>query len=157
MSNENEIVIIGKENIISTEPLPERFNLDLVRNILHEKENPHPLSITLIVITSLLLLYIIYILFIKTSISGKWYGNINTYSNMIVYQINHNKFNNKLKVRVVKSPDSSFYSYRYSGYLLNKDIYLITEWGDTKIGKLLNHGLIQWSDNDSWSRNKKLI
>jgi hypothetical protein len=51
-------------------------NLQNVKNIIYEKENPNPFTITFLILIVLLFIYFVYILFIKINISGIWFGNI---------------------------------------------------------------------------------
>ena len=47
-------------------------NLANVKHIVERSENPHPLTIVLIIVGSMLIIYYIYIIVIKKSLSGDW-------------------------------------------------------------------------------------
>src|SRR5438067_2353987 len=97
----NEIVVMQSiEGITTSQSLPENFNLDLVRNIVHERENPHPMNVAMIAVCVVLTIYILYIIFIKRDVSGYWYGKLGDFPNMILYRINHNKFTDSVSVHI---------------------------------------------------------
>jgi hypothetical protein len=156
--SENEIFIVSEDNMITTQSLPEDMNLNLVRNIVHEREHPHPIHIMLIAITIVLIIYILYVLFVKKSISGHWYGKLGSHPNMILYHINHNKFTDKITVTVKDLPGNvTPVVRRYNGYVLGHAIYLVSLSGETISGVLTSPHVITWTNSDVWRANQSLI
>lgn len=158
MSKDNEIFIVSDENVITTEPLPESMNLDLVRNLVHEKEHPHPISMILIAIVVVLITYILYIIFIKRDISGYWYGKLGSHPNMVLYNIRHNRFTDKIVVNIKNLPGNTIPMIRrYNGYILGNAIYLSSPSGETFSGILTAPQVITWTNSDIWHANQSLI
>lgn len=52
-------------------------NLNNVKNIVYQREHPNPYTAYGIVISTVIVMFILYILFLKKNISGGWMGNIN--------------------------------------------------------------------------------
>jgi hypothetical protein len=66
-----------------------------IKNIIYESANPSPIIILLVVIIIVISLFLIYILFLKPSISGEWYDNKGN-----KWLINHNVLLNKASVEI---------------------------------------------------------
>lgn len=90
--NTLEEVKIYDNNTIETTPADINFNN--VKNIIRKKENPHPLIITFMTLLILILIYCIYILFIKKNISGTWIPR----NQKIKIKINHNPFTDSVTI-----------------------------------------------------------
>ena len=57
--------------------LNEEDNLQKVKNIVRRSENPHPITIVIIIIISMYIIYYIYHKCIKTNLSGIWTDKFN--------------------------------------------------------------------------------
>lgn len=159
IDNDRIIYLVDDNNIITTQSLPEDMNLDYIRNMVQEREHPHPINIVLIAIAIIFIIYILYILFMKKDISGYWYGKLGSHPNMILYTIYHNKFTDKVVVNIKDLPDNKNYpiTKKYTGYVLGNAIYLTAPSGETFSGVLTEPHVITWTNLDVWHADQSLI
>lgn len=107
-------------------------NLANVKHIVERSENPHPLTIVLIIVGSMLIIYYIYIIVIKKSLSGDWADENNN-----IHTICHNKWKDTLLV-----------DYNIVG-VVKGNLVVIYVGKTMKMGILLNDN-IDWVDGTSW-------
>jgi hypothetical protein len=67
----------------------------IIQKTVYDVSNPSPLAITCVVIGMLLVMYIIYLMFLKPCMSGEWVDNIGN-----TWNINHDKLRNVFDVTV---------------------------------------------------------
>jgi hypothetical protein len=128
---------------------PAEANLDLVRNIIYEREHPHPgISIGL-VIAIVAMMYIVHKIFIRRNISGIWFGSIDDTPSAIRYEIKHNPISDSLRVT---TEDGEV----MVGELIGHTVWLNSN-GQKKAGVLTSSNKIVWVDSkDVWNSVKIL-
>lgn len=112
----------------------EMLHADAVRKEITKNDHPHPSIILSIVIITLIIMYIVYTLAIKSNFSGTWYTN-NMYVN-----INHNSFTDTIVV------NNSF-----TGSASGSALYIKTNNG--VMHGVVDNKKIYWTGNtDTWTR-----
>ena len=91
MESKYNTVEIMPDNDVKISPINEKLspadiNALNVHAIILKRQNPHPILVLCLIMTIVLFLYIIYVVFILKSKSGKWYDD----RNKIMYSIHHN-------------------------------------------------------------------
>ncbi len=84
VDGQQEIVPAEDESVIEK-------NIEAVKRYINFKDNPDPDKLVVIVAVMFIVIYYIYIAFIKTSLSGQWYDGRNTYI------IEHNAWTDDLR------------------------------------------------------------
>ena len=107
-------------------------NLYNIRYIVRRSENPHPMTIVIVVIISLLAMCFVYRLFIKPSVSGTWVDTKNK-----KHIINHNKYTDEINV------DGQFYG------VIKGNLIVFYVDDKMKMGVWLKNE-IEWTDGDRW-------
>lgn len=110
-------------------------NVELVKQIIRRSENPHPFTILLIIFVVVVLIYFMYIEFIKKSISGRWVDEKN-----IEYVIIHNKYGDNLNFIMPNDIKQ--------GYL--KGYIVILYNGKTMQTGVNIKNTIEWTDGTRW-------
>ncbi len=127
---------------------PAEINIENVRTFIAKKENPHPLTITIMALATLVIIYIIYILLVKSCISGEWVGQLGDQPS-ITYKITHNPFTDKINIY-------NSGQWVADGYYVG-NIIRINTTGGKLTGMLASHDTILWIDSgDVWSNIKVL-
>jgi hypothetical protein len=135
----------------SVEYSPADRNIEYVKNIIHQRENPDPFLAFGLVAGILIVMYIMYVLFIKRRISGIWFGNIGEMPLSIKYKIIHNPFTDTLTIRIIDS------GLTLNGRLIGNTIWLYDSAGKENIGVLTENNQIIWvNSKDVWNHVKIL-
>jgi hypothetical protein len=131
---------------ISSLPL-EDYNEEIVRRVVNKTDNPHPALILVICLTTILVIYIIYVLFIKTTFAGHWYTNNGK------IKLNHNKFTDTVSISMFIKPASTKFSYKNgTGYVNGGAIYI-----DDNKGIMVDHKIHWVNSSDVWSRKSFIV
>lgn len=145
---DNSRYIIVHEDRVESHPA--EINMEYVKNMIYERENPHPLVPAIIFGCVLLFIYLIYIIFIKNRISGEWVGVIGDYPGIIKFKIKHDTFLDNIVISVKD------YGVIAKGKVIGNTIFLDINKKQV-IGVLLNKNKIKWVDSgDIWQNVKTL-
>ena len=134
-----DLVLETSDNNLHTIPVADK-NEHLVRRIVREAENPHPILIVFIILITLLLIYYIYVSRIKPNHSGEWFCED--------YDVNikHNTFNDTFiaEINEIKLP----------GIIIGNAIYLSDgDSSDSYAMGVYDKGKIHWTHTDlTWRR-----
>jgi hypothetical protein len=89
----------NKERAYQANLVQEALRAEQERALLQKKvydlSNPSPIFMTVLVVAVVLLMYLIYVLFLKPCMSGEWMDHAGN-----TWQISHNRFNGNLRVRI---------------------------------------------------------
>lgn len=141
------LVTVHKDTITS---FPADINMEYVSNIIHQRENPHPLISIGLVVGVIIVLYLIYILFAKRCISGIWFGKLGEYPDSVKYKIQHNPFTDSLRVSV---PNHGLVA---TGKIAGDTIWIHMR-GLEMVGVLVSNSQIVWvNSKDVWNNVKML-
>jgi hypothetical protein len=113
----------------------EEENLLKVRNIVTRSENPHPFTMIIIILSTLLVIYFVYILQIKKIVGGQW----NVSGTNLSYMIVHNKWKDTLVIN-----DHLF------GFIKG-NLIVMYEGNDMLMGVWLDD-IIEWTNGAKWRR-----
>jgi hypothetical protein len=107
-------------------------NLLAVKGIVRRSENPHPVTIVMIIVVSILVMYCIYIQYLKKTITGNWVDSDDK---------NHNIEQNKMSNTIIVDG-------KYSGFVKG---HLIVMYMDdaSKMGIWIKNK-ITWLDGSAW-------
>lgn len=132
----------------SVEYSPAERNLDYVKNIVYQRENPNPFLTAGLVLLVFLIIYVVYVLFVKRKISGDWFGNIGDMPVAVKYHITHNPFTDSLSIK--------WDGGKSNGRLIGRTIVLYDGQKET-VGVLVGRHKIVWvNSNDVWNHVKVL-
>ncbi len=123
-------------------PLYVDINEDRVKKIIHENDHPHPAIISGFSVMILVILFIVYIIFVKQDLSGDYYKDKD------VYAIHHNKWNNTVHIQG-KDTESN-------GVVLGSTIFVHSE-DKGKFGVYYKDHIYWVSESgrcETWSRPK---
>lgn len=120
---------------ITNEELEELKNLSNVKYIVERSENPHPLTIVLIIVGVILILYCCYMTFVKKNLTGEWVDDEDN-----VYVIKHNTWQNTIVVSSGKGIQQG---------VVNGDVVIIYVDETMRIG-IYTVNNIEWMDGSSW-------
>ena len=67
----------------------------LLQEHIYDNANPSPVLITILIVGILFLLWLLYIVYMKNSMSGSWYDSDNR-----CWDIHHNKFSDELRIEI---------------------------------------------------------
>jgi hypothetical protein len=107
-------------------------NLSNIRYVVRRSENPHPMTVVIIVLITILVMYFICIQFMRPSVAGIWLDTKNRQ-----HSISHNKYTNEINV------DNQFYGNIKSNLIV---FYIDNKM---KMGVWLGNE-IEWTDGDKW-------
>jgi hypothetical protein len=128
---------------------PVETNLDMVRNLIYERENPHPGIAIGLVVAIVIMIYIIHKVFIRRNISGIWFGSIDDTPSIVKYEIKHNSITDDLRII---TEDGNI----MTGELIGHTVW-INSRGQKKAGVLTSSNKIVWvNSNDVWNSVKVL-
>ncbi len=148
MSNYNIVSVLKNSTV---EYSPADINLENVKNIIHQRENPDPFLAFGLVIGVLVVIYFIYVLFIKRNISGIWFGSFGDLPMAIKYKIIHNPFTDTLTIKIAGKETIT------NGKLIGNTIYLYDSAGYEYTGVLVKRHKIIWvNSKDIWNHVKIL-
>ncbi len=107
-------------------------NFEAVKRFLNIKDNPDPDQLIVIVLIVFIVMYYIYISFVKTSLSGQWFDGRNTYT------IHHDMWTDDLQF----NDDSTGRTSGIIGNVRGDAVYIHMDgkW----IGGLHSDGVIRW-------------
>ncbi len=111
----------------------EELNVSNVKNIIHKNDNPHPVLITVIAFVLVMLIYYIYVVFIKVNFGGKWFIEEKEQKSVIIH---HNLWSDGVTIDNIGT-----------GYIKGGAIYV----SNGKMGVLYNNN-IYWTDKTVWKR-----
>ena len=117
---------------LSDQELAELKNIINVKDVIRRSENPNPLIIVLIILGSMILMYFIFVQFVKKSVAGTWLDD-----NKNINIINHNKWKDSISIN-----DNS------NGFVKGHMI-IVYMFDKVKTGIWLNDK-INWTDGSSW-------
>lgn len=121
-----------------------RKNLENVRNIVRMKQNPHPITVIVGFLVSLLLVYIFWILVCGSTPQGTWVDNVTGKK----YWIDHGKLSGSINIWCKESGDVLYGKLR--GYVL-----VLGDHGSKNIG-IWSENEIFWTDTQGqmqiWKR-----
>lgn len=148
MANFNLASVSKDSNI---EYSPTDLNMEYVKNIIHQRENPDPFIAFGLVAAVIMVMYLIYILIIKRNISGIWFGNIGDMPTAVKYKIIHNPFTDTLTIKIAGQNTLT------NGKLIGHTIYLYNNVGNEEVGVLVGYHKIIWvNSKDVWNHVKLL-
>lgn len=120
---------------LTDKELLELKNLEKVCRIVTRSENPHPLTIVLIIFASIIVIYYIYICMIKDLATGNWVDE-----NKKKYTIKHNKWTDAITVNTPK---------RSICGVIKGNLIVIYVDKTMRTGVWLND-TINWTDGTTW-------
>ena len=129
---------------------PVDLNLDYVKNVVYQRENPHPLTIVFLIVGILILICFIYTVFIKRNISGIWFGNSELAPSSMKYKISHNPFTDSLTVKNTSGEV-------VHGKLVGHTVWLFNDNAPETVGVLLSKYKIVWVNSDDVWHNVKVL
>ncbi len=139
-----ELYMVSEKNEFSTEPMAAyEINEQNVRRIIEKKEHPNPTLILSFVVILLLIIYYIYISFVKNSFSGIWISD-----NDQIFKIYHNKWSDNINIMQMYI-DGSNDIYYANGYVLGNAIYLL-EFDSISMGVIYNNKIYWANSNEVW-------
>lgn len=134
----------------SVEYSPVEHNLDYVKNLVYQRENPNPTTIIFLVLGVIILLFFMYTLFIKRNISGIWFGGNGEDQSSIKYKVVHNPFTDSLTITGI---DGKVIKGKVSGHT----IWIFRDNRPDLIGVMLSKNKILWVQaNELWHNVKVL-
>jgi hypothetical protein len=147
--SEYNIVKVMKNSTVEYSPADR--NLENVKNIIYQRENPNPHLAFGLIACVVVVIYFIYVLFIKQNISGIWFGSLGEMPMVVKYKITHNPFTDTLTIKVAGKGTIQ------NGKLIGHTIYLYSNVGAEQVGVLIEHRKIVWvNSKDVWNHVKIL-
>lgn len=148
--NPNDLRTVKVYNNSSVEYSPVEHNLDFVKNIVYQRENPNPTTIIFLVLAVIVLLFFIHTFFIKRNISGIWFGGIDDKQSTIKYKVVHNPFSDNL---TITGTNGDIINGKVSGHT----IWIFRKNSPDLVGVLLSKNKILWVHaNEVW-HNVKIL
>jgi hypothetical protein len=137
-------------NDAKVEYSPADHNLEYVRNLVHQRENPDPFVAMGLLGVIVITMYLIYIICIKRNITGIWFGSFGSLPLAIKYKVNHNLFTDTLTIKMNNGNIKN-------GKIIGNTIYLYDGVGNELVGVLIKNNKIVWVDSkDVWNHVKVL-
>ena len=120
---------------ITNEELEELKNLNNVKYIVERSENPHPLTIVLIIVGVILILYFCYMTFVKKNLTGEWVDDDDN-----VHVIKHNTLQDTIMI---------FSGDDVQQGVVNGDVVIVYVDETMRMGIYTDNN-IEWMDSSSW-------
>ena len=97
---------------------------EILTKTIYDISNPSPIVVTAIIIGILLILYVIYIIFLKPSVSGTWIDSLGN-----EWYLNHNTFKNIFTVSINDLPSGK--GVLYDNYIRYGELIGIWDYSNT--------------------------
>ena len=112
-------------------------NNNVVRDVIRRSENPHPLTIFIIVFVVVFFLYCCHIKYNKNNLSGVWENTKGK-----AFHVVYNRLNNKVIVYCLEKQIDG---------IVSGDAIILNIDGATKKGICINNR-IEWQNGDVWTK-----
>jgi hypothetical protein len=113
----------------------ESRNLSKVRNMVTRSENPNPFTMIIIIISTLLVIYFVYMFQVKKLVGGQWKAS----GSELTYMVVHNKWKDTLVIN------------EHLFGFVKSNLIVMYEGDDMLLGVWLDD-IIEWTNGTKWHR-----